>query len=103
MAHAKERLSAIPGKWCPYVLGGQGPACNQTPGFDCYECEVYKDGRTDIPLEENLMTENMRMLIFLRNKRDSWLKETEPCYKKAHAYDDPIAELEIRVRKEQRR
>ena len=103
MANPEERLSALPGKWCPYVSGDHAPVCNSNLGLDCHNCENYKDGITDIPLDEKLMTKNMKMLLYLRNKRDSCLAETEPHYQKAHTYDDPIEEYQIKVRKEQGR
>lgn len=101
MARAEERLSAVPGKWCSHINNDHPPVCQQIG--DCLKCPEYLDGKTDIPLDKKLMTENMKMLMLLRDKRDSWYAEVEPTYRKAHTYDDPIEEYESKVKEEQGR
>lgn len=103
MANPEERLSALPGKWCPHIKNDHPPCCNQPLATNCRKCSEYLDGRTDIPLDEEIKTPNMVMLQYLRGKRDAWYAELEPIYSKAHMYDDPIEVYENKVRKEQER
>jgi len=103
MARAEERLSAMPGKWCSHIKNDHPPVCQQIGATNCRKCPEYLDGKTDIPLSEELMTENMTMLLYLRNKRDSWYAELDSIYRRIHAYDNPIENFEGKVRKEQGR
>ncbi len=103
MAHVEERLSALPGEWCPHIKNDHPPICQQDGVKSCLKCPEYLDGKTDIPLSEELMTENMKMLLILRDKRDSWYAEVDAGYRKVHSYDDPIANYERKVRQEQGR
>ena len=103
MSEVTERLSALPGKWCSHIKNDHPPVCNQPLATNCRKCPEYLDGRTDIPLTEELLTKNMDMLLYLRGKRDAWYAELEPIYSKAHQYDDPIEVYEGKVREEQGR
>ena len=96
-------LLSVPNQACPHVSNDHPPTCMQDNAFSCTRCPEYLDGITDISMDENLMTENMKWLKYFRNKRDSWDDIIAEGYRKRNTYLPVIEKYERLVREEQGR
>jgi len=83
---------------CSYVSNDHPPMCMHELGFDCFKCEQYIDGVTDLLPWDN-PTEDQKALKALYKERDDLYASMDPIYKKIHALVDPINVVLRRVRK----